>query len=159
VQPKQDLVRLFRERGLRVTPQRESVFEVLSDLAMASGDVHPTADHVWMRARHRMPSVSLKTIYLILHDLVDLGQIRQIDLGTGSSLFDLSDAPHHHLLCCSCGRLWNIEAEARSYSLSPRHSRFEVTSVDVVLRGTCEDCRAPAAPAERQALSAATRHR
>ena len=44
--------------GHRLTPQRREVYEVL----LAQRD-HPTATEVFMRAKQRMPSISLATVY------------------------------------------------------------------------------------------------
>ena len=44
--------------GLRLTPQRRQVFEVLMDKRD-----HPTATEVFIRAQKKMPSISLATVY------------------------------------------------------------------------------------------------
>ncbi len=44
---------------------------------------------VWVERRSQMPTISLKTVYQTLHSLAALGQLQQIDLGTGSARFDL----------------------------------------------------------------------
>jgi Fur family peroxide stress response transcriptional regulator len=50
--------RAMGREGLRLTPQRRHVYEVL----MAKRD-HPTATEVFIRAQKRMPSISLATVY------------------------------------------------------------------------------------------------
>ncbi len=74
------MARLFRERGLKVTPQRECIFGVLH-----AAPSHPTAEMVHAEASRQMPSMSLKTVYQTLNDLADMGEIHQLELGTGSS--------------------------------------------------------------------------
>src|ERR1700722_7072889 len=103
------MVRLFRERGLKVTPQRECIFEVLW-----GAEAHPSAEAVYAEARNRMPPMSLKTVYQTLHDLALMGEIQQLDLGTGASRFDPNVDIHHHLVCTSCGKVRDLYAD---YSL------------------------------------------
>ena len=90
------MVELFRRRGLKVTPQRELIFE----LRWGAGH-HPTADSVYAEARDRMPTMSLRTVYQTLNDLAAMGELQQLDLGTGSTRFDPNTDVHHHLVCTS----------------------------------------------------------
>ena len=131
------MVELFRNQGLKVTPQRECIFEVL----WRSGD-HPTADAVFAEARHRMPTMSLRTVYQTLHDLASMGELHQLDLGTGSSRFDPNPEPHHHLVCTRCGRVHDLYADYSAVSVPAEAlGGFEVGPAEVVFRGVCEQCR------------------
>ena len=137
-----ELVGLFRSRGLKVTPQRECIFEVL-DGAVA----HPTADAVYAEARTRMPTISLKTVYQTLNDLAEMGEIQALDLGTGSSRFDPNVGPHHHVVCTSCGKVRDVPTEVASVGLPPGEVLgFVVGAADVVFRGLCASCRADTHP-------------
>ena len=85
------LTDLFRERGLRVTPQRQAIFRLLH-----GDDAHPTVESLYERARAEMPTISLKTVYQTVHDLEALGEVDVLDLGTGSVRVDPNvedDAP------------------------------------------------------------------
>src|SRR6185437_3913486 len=106
MRPPGEMVELFRRRGLKVTPQRECIFEVLW-----GAREHPTADGVFAEARVRMPTMSLRTVYQTLNDLVFMGELHQLDLGTGSSRFDPTNEAHHHLVCTSCGKVRDLYAD------------------------------------------------
>jgi Fe2+ or Zn2+ uptake regulation protein len=131
-----EMVQLFRERGLKVTPQRECIFDVLW-----GAETHPTAESVYAEARTRMPTMSLKTVYQTLNDLADMGEIHQLDLGTGSSRFDPNVDVHHHLVCNRCGKVRDLYADYDSVEVPPaaRHG-FAVGSAEVVFRGLCAEC-------------------
>ena len=59
-----------------------------------------------------MPNVSLKTVYQTLNDLAELGEITALDLGTGAARFDPNvESTHHHLVCRSCGKVRDVEAD------------------------------------------------
>jgi Fe2+ or Zn2+ uptake regulation protein len=132
-----ELTELFRERGLKVTPQRQCIFGVLS------GDAaHPTAESVFLRARAEMPTMSLKTVYQTLNDLAAMGEIQQLDLGTGSSRFDPNVDPHHHIVCVRCGRVRDLYADYSGLSVpAGQRQGFTLGRAEVVFRGLCADCR------------------
>jgi Fe2+ or Zn2+ uptake regulation protein len=141
VKPPAEMVKLFRDRGLKVTPQRECIFAVLWG---AVG--HPSAEAVYAEARTRMPTMSLKTVYQTLNDLAQMGEIQQLDLGTGASRFDPNVDVHHHLVCTRCGKVRDLYADYSTVEVPPEASHgFAVGSAEVVFRGLCADCRMTAA--------------
>lgn len=138
MRPPAEMVQRFRELGLKVTPQRELIFELLWGAAE-----HPTADAVFAEARRRMPTMSLRTVYQTLNDLACMGEIHQLDLGTGSSRFDPNIDVHHHLVCTSCGKVRDLYADYTTISVPPDAGHgFRVGAAEVVFRGLCEDCQA-----------------
>lgn len=130
------MVALFRERGLKVTPQRECIFDVLW-----GAEAHPSADAVYVEARTRMPTMSLKTVYQTLHDLSAMGEIQQLDLGTGAARFDPNVDSHHHLVCTRCGKVRDLYADYSTVEV-PESERqgFNIGTAEVVFRGLCADC-------------------
>ena len=139
-----EMVQLFRDRGLKVTPQRECIFEVLW-----GEESHPSAESVYAKAKNRMPMMSLKTVYQTLNDLADMGEIQQFEFGTGASRFDPNVDAHHHLVCTSCGKVRDLYADYSSVTVPTGAGQgFTVGSAEVVFRGLCDDCRADSAAAE-----------
>lgn len=134
-----ELTELFRARGLKVTPQRQCIFRVLSRSEMA----HPGAESVHAAVVEEMPTVSLRTVYQTLNELVDMGEIQQLDLGTGSSRFDPNVGPHHHLVCSSCGKVHDLEASFPDVRVPEGADEgFEISTVEIVFRGLCTECAA-----------------
>jgi Fe2+ or Zn2+ uptake regulation protein len=133
-----ELTELFREQGLKITPQRVAIFKILHRNAG-----HPTAESVYEAVRAEMPSISLRTVYQTLNDLASMGEIGQLELGTGSSRFDPNVDPHHHLVCDSCGEVHDVYAEFADVRLpkSKTHG-FRVSSTEIVFRGLCPACAA-----------------
>lgn len=133
-----ELTDLFRRQGLKVTPQRQCIFR-----ALHGNDQHPTAELVYERVTTEMPTVSLRTVYQTLNDLAAMGEINQIDLGTGSARFDPNLEVHHHLVCDGCGSVVDVEADFTDVQLpSGRAAGFEVSRTEIVFRGRCGHCRA-----------------
>ena len=133
-----ELTRLFREKGRRVTPQRQCIFRVLQ------GDVtHPTADTVYARARAEMETISLKTVYQTLYELAVLGEVAALDVGTGTTRFDPNvEDVHHHLVCESCGKVRDLHADFTHLTVpEDADEGFELGGAEVIFRGTCAECR------------------
>ncbi len=130
-----ELTELFRSRGLKVTPQRQCIFRVLH-----GNDVHPTAESVYAAASAEMPTISLKTVYQTLHDLAAMGEILQLDLGTGSTRFDPNVEGHHHLVCTRCGMVRDLYVRPRVRVSDEQLAGFTPNSTEVVIRGLCETC-------------------
>jgi len=141
-----ELVELFRSHGLRITPQRQRIFEVLT-----GNEHHPTAESVWFTVREQMSNVSLKTVYETLHELVSFGEIQQIDVGTGASRFDPNVSAHHHLVCRQCGKIRDLHAD---YSfLAPPDGQdqgFHVSNAEVIFRGLCIECSSKASEIQKE---------
>ncbi len=135
------LTQQFRERGLKVTPQRQSIFRVLS-----SSTVHPTAESVYAAVSAEMPTISLRTVYQTLNDLASMGELSTLDLGTGSTRFDPNLDPHHHLVCEVCGRIEDLPTDFPGVALPRGRAAkgFQVTATEIVFRGRCADCAASA---------------
>ena len=136
-----ELTELFRSQGMKVTPQRQCIFRVLH-----GNDVHPTAEAVYAAASAEMPTISLKTVYQTLHELAAMGEIHQLDLGTGSTRFDPNVEGHHHLVCTRCGKVRDVYVRPRVRVSDDQLEGFVVDSTEVVLRGLCKQCSHSRAP-------------
>jgi Fe2+ or Zn2+ uptake regulation protein len=131
-----ELTVAFRQRGLKVTPQRQCIFRILH-----ANERHPTAESVYADAVAEMPTISLRTVYQTLNDLADMGEIRSLDLGTGSARFDANTDGHHHLVCDRCGRVRDVYVDDQAVRLPPRETQgYRVTSTEIVFRGLCDQC-------------------
>lgn len=132
-----ELTARFRAQGLRVTPQRQAIFGLLQ------GDAtHPTVESIYERARVRMPTISLKTVYQTVHDLEALGELQLLDVGTGSVRVDPNvEHRHQHLVCSECGSVRDVPVETDGLRVPRRHrGEFQVDSVEVIFRGRCSEC-------------------
>ncbi len=134
------LVERFREDGLKVTPQRQAVFSALH------GDLtHPTAEIIWDRVRLQMPTVSRRTVYQVLNDLVSLGEVLVVAVDNGPTRFDPNVSLHDHFVCSICASVIDVDSDERSNVASHQTTLsdfpgFEVESVEVVFRGKCSSC-------------------
>jgi len=137
-----ELTDLFRAQGLKVTPQRQCIFGVLDGSV-----VHPTAESVHAQVVREMPTVSLRTVYQTLNDLVSMGELEQLDLGTGSARFDPNLEAHHHLVCDRCGKVADVALDFPGVALPTDVAHgFTVAATQIVFRGTCAPCASADTP-------------
>ena len=129
----------MRERGMRVTPQRMAIVAQL-----AGNTEHPTVEALFDATRVGMPAISLKTVYQTVHDLEALGEVRLLDVGTGQVRVDPNvEHRHHHVVCSACGRVRDVPREFPDITLPRRYrAGFHVDAVDVIFRGSCQECAA-----------------
>ncbi len=129
----------LRERGLRWTPQRRLLVDVL-----AGTDGHTTGSELVERCRRADPATTPSTVYRTLDVLEELGVLRHCHGADGREEFHvLPEAEHGHLYCSACGGSWDIAAtEAVDLIESFRRRRaFEVDLSHVTVVGRCGDCR------------------
>ncbi len=124
--------------GLRLTPQRRQVYEVLMDKMD-----HPTATEVFIRSQKRMPSISLATVYNCLETMVGSGLVKAVHVDREPTRFCANLQEHGHFHCTECGHISDIEfseTRGKGWKLPPG---FLVTQHDVTLRGLCANCGTP----------------
>lgn len=128
----------LRQRGLRWTPQRRTVIEVLAET-----DGHVAAAELVARCRSRNPSTIPSTVYRTLSVLEDLGLIRHGHGADGREEFHvLPEGEHGHLHCTECGSTWEIdESGANEIARAFRGvDGFEIDIGHVTVVGRCREC-------------------
>jgi Fur family transcriptional regulator, peroxide stress response regulator len=120
--------------GLRFTAQRQQVLAVLLDKRD-----HPTAEEVFMRAKSRMPDISMATVYNCLEALARCGLVRQVHLEGGAARYCPNMTDHSHFRCEACGRVYDIELAAEALS-SHLPRGFQLNHSELTLRGLCAGC-------------------
>lgn len=134
-----DLPDLLTQAGLRVTPQRLVLLELLAEGG------HLTADDLYRRARARLPALSATSIYKSLRALERAGLVREVALEAGAMRYDANVRPHHHRVCRACGRVEDVPCQSGGADacVHPHDlGGFLADAVDLTYRGRCVDCQA-----------------
>ena len=129
----------LRARGLRWTPQRRLMLDVL---AGARG--HVTATELLDRCRAADPQTTPSTVYRTLDILEELGLVRHAHGADGREEFHvLPETEHGHLRCAECGKTWEINAAEAATLLEgvERSHAFAVDLSHLVVVGRCSECR------------------
>lgn len=127
---REQIVRLLDAHGLKPTPQRIVVAEVL----MAQ-PTHMSADQILSMLRNAGQAISKATVYNTLNALVGCGLAREIHLDPARSVYDSTRASHHHFHDVESGTLWDIKPEDIAFSrFPPLPDGMEAAGVEVVVR-------------------------
>jgi Fur family transcriptional regulator, ferric uptake regulator len=129
----------LRARGLRWTPQRRALLEVL---VQASG--HVTGVELIERARLRDPETTASTVYRTLDVLEELGLVSHSHGHDGREEFHVWPIVEHaHLACEVCRATWEVEPdEARAITEGLERTRgFVVNLSHLTVSGLCSECR------------------
>jgi Fur family transcriptional regulator, ferric uptake regulator len=135
------LAERLRERGLRLTPQRERVLAAVAALE------HATPEAISARLREEAgpggAAPDTSTVYRTLELLERLGLVWHTHLGKGAPVYHAAEHPHLHVVCQQCGEITSADpalldsaAERLAADLG-----FTVDVRHVALSGTCRACR------------------
>jgi len=126
--------------GHRRGGARDAVIELLAEqsCALSAAEIEQA-----LAARRRQ--VSRASIYRVMDELAQIGQITQVEVGQGLVRFEPAHdgaAHHHHLVCQRCGALEPFADDALERAISRLSERLpgRVSEHEVVLRGRCSSC-------------------
>jgi Fe2+ or Zn2+ uptake regulation protein len=129
---------LLRARGLKATPQRLSLLEVLSrqHAPLALHEIHEHMEE---------GTANLSTLYRAVHDLQKAGLIRSVDFRHTHAHYELvTDVEHHHIICTHCGM---VEEYASAFCKKVTqdawvHSKSfaSISDHSFELYGVCKQC-------------------
>ena len=126
------LAQKLADSGLRSTPQREIVYEVL----IKKRD-HPTADEVFARVKSELPTISLATVYNCLETLVQCNLVRAVNFERGPTRYCPNLRPHAHFHDEQTGKTHDIDLPPNLletvHSVLP--TGFDASSVEIIFRG------------------------
>jgi len=130
------LVQKFKQHGYKMTPQRRAILEVLT-----GNTHHPTAEQIHGLVKERMPDISLATVYNTLHELTDMEELCELDVGHGVRRYQISWGDHAHWVCLGCRRIENVPGDCEKLKLLFQCGEgFCPVRYAVTIYGYCADC-------------------
>lgn len=128
----------LREKGYRLTPQRNLIWEVLRDAGR-----HMKAEEITAAVKTQLPDVNVSTVYRTLELLVSLDLVIETHLEGSTCYYEVSPEPtHHHFVCSHCGAVGHFGDSLLTPvrdELAERHD-FAVSQIQVTAFGLCRDC-------------------
>ncbi len=132
------VVDLLKPLGIRLTPQRLAIAEVVIN----SAD-HPTVREIFERVRAFFPYVTIATVYSTLATLEQSGIVRELPFQKHSR-YDANLEPHANLVCIGCDSVIdaevNLDLVAELEHQVAAESQFQVSSQRVDFYGWCSGC-------------------
>lgn len=127
----------LRAQGARPTPQRRAIFAALSGRLD-----HPTAETLHRAVRHRIPGLSLATVYTTLEILVGAGLAGRLLGPDGVARYDARTDGHDHRRCLACGRIDDLDRPAVESPLPAFASAgFRPVAYRIEVTGYCAGCQ------------------
>ena len=118
--------------GLRMTRQRQEIYRILIEERN-----HPTANEVFMKAKDRLPNLSLATVYNCLDALVQHGIIRQVNFERESSRYCPNLREHGHFHDAETGVIHDVDFKpgANLTDLLNLPQGALIEDIEITLRG------------------------
>ena len=128
----------LRQRGYRITPQREYVVDIL-----AHAGRHMSAEEIFEQLQTRTQVTNISTVYRTLDVLWKEGLALRNDLSESKIVYATSEhGPHIHLVCRRCNHV--IEADpdilASLGEVLNSEYRFNADLKHISIFGLCADC-------------------
>ncbi|PHX71727.1 MAG: transcriptional repressor [Opitutia bacterium] len=126
------LAQKLADSGLRSTPQREVVYDVL----LRKRD-HPTADEVFARVKSGLPTISLATVYNCLETLVQCDLVRAVNFERSPTRYCPNLRPHAHFHDEQTGKTHDIDLppELLEKVSAVLPVGYDAKSVEIIFRG------------------------
>ena len=133
------LMAVAKQAGVKMTHQRIEIFREL-----AATQEHPDVDSIFRAVKHRLPTVSLDTVYRTLWMLHDLGLVRTLGPQRNGVRFDANLDQHHHYVCVRCGSVRDFESADLNALRVPEtvNQLGSIAHAQVEVRGVCTQCMA-----------------
>jgi Fur family ferric uptake transcriptional regulator len=129
---------ILRKKGLRLTPQRRLVLDVIHDT-----HGHLTAEEILNYVQSHAPGVNKSTVYRTLDMLEETGCVYKSEVGGIHIYHHAEEGHHHHLVCDACGA--SLECEEDLFLPTTAKIRekygFRADLKHMVVRGLCRRCQ------------------
>lgn len=127
----------LEEKGLRITPQRLSIF-----CCLVNTKSHPSAEVVYKTVRKQFPNISFDTVNRTMLCFLENGLIKMVESGYGPRRYDADLKQHYHFRCLECKKIIDFESPEYDNINIPEDikKRFKVYNQKIILEGICPDC-------------------
>jgi len=136
---KDSIVKRLKEGGLKITPQRLAIIDVLIE----KRDSHPGARLVYEEAKKRKRSLSLSATYATLNELSRHGIIKTLQFDRMENRYEGNPEEHINLICERCKKILDYKVPI---IVDPKgiakKTGFSVTDTRLEYYGYCRDCQA-----------------
>ncbi len=130
--------KMLREKGIKVTPQRAAILDVLRDTRE-----HPGVEVIYQRVKKQFPSISLATVYKTVELFVRSNLIQELCLTGDVSRYDARVESHPHVACMNCGKVEDIDNFDMEYIIEPAEQAtgYKILKEEIMYFGYCGDCK------------------
>ncbi len=133
----------LHERGLRLTPQRETILHVFQELAKGE---HLSAEDLYHHLELQGAGISLSTIYRTLKLMARMGILRELELGEGHKHYELNQPyphHHHHLICVRCNKTIEFRNDSilKTGMKTAQKEGYHLLDCQLTIHAICPTCQ------------------
>jgi Fur family peroxide stress response transcriptional regulator len=135
----EQMIRVLRGKGGRLTPQRLAMLRILS-----KSEGHPSAEQIYEKIKVDYPTISLATVYKTLNLLKNMGEVLEVTFASEGSHYDGNKPyPHPHLICTQCGQILDPQCESLAGMAEEiaRQTGYRITHQQLNFLGLCPRCQ------------------
>ena len=138
VMTRESMIKQLKEKGLKVTPQRLAIIEVL----LENKDLHPGARLLYKEAKKKKKSLSLSTTYATLNELSRHGIIKTLQFDKMEDRYEENLEEHINLICERCKKIldYNVSIGVDQREVAKK-TGFSITDTRLEYYGFCRECR------------------
>lgn len=134
----EEIGNILSEKGLKVTPQRISVYKAIYNL-----HTHPTTDDIIEEVKKDNAYISNATVYNVLDSFVKKGIVERIKTDSDKMRYDLMLENHHHIYCSNSMEIMDFYSEdidkfLEKYFTDNPIKNFNIKSIQLQINGEYE---------------------
>ncbi len=135
----EQMIKVLKEKGHRLTPQRLAVLKIL-----ARSEGHPSVETIYETVKATFPTTSLATVYNTINLLKTAHEVMELGFHNLGSRYDGNKPyPHPHAICTGCGEI--IDPECASLDgltqEMANQTGFQITHYQMYFFGLCPRCQ------------------
>jgi len=128
---KREIGELLRKKGINPTTQRVEVAYLFMQKPQ-----HLSAEEVFHKINKEYEQVSQATIYNTLRLFVEKGVLRELVFSSDRIIYDSNIGPHHHFIDIESGKIYDIPADALSFSnVAISGIEADIEEISLLIRG------------------------
>ena len=135
----QTIITSLRQRGYRITPQREMIIR-----AIAHSQQHMSAEEIFTELQKHTQATNIATVYRTLEMLWEEGFACRNDLSEGKIVYaTYQHGPHIHLVCRYCNRVIDADPKVLEQLGEVLDTQYDFNAdlQHISIFGVCSECK------------------
>ncbi|PKM49526.1 MAG: transcriptional repressor [Firmicutes bacterium HGW-Firmicutes-7] len=134
----QQIADLLKNLGIKVTPQRLAIYNVLHKTSE-----HPSAEKIYRCLQDTHPTMSLATVYKTLDAFKKANLVQELNTGDDCVRYDALTQEHPHTICTGCGKIQDLDASLLDGLLDriQKETDYSIDYQKVYFYGKCPQCK------------------
>ncbi len=127
---------LLKQNNLKITPQRLGILQLMHEAG------HISIEELFTSIKKQFSSISLATLYKNINAMLETSLIKEVKAPEVKSRYEITKAPHAHLVCKLCGEFKDVHFDVNHLADSIAEANgYAIEDTSLVISGTCPNCQ------------------